>query len=77
MQKAVYKEAVIREIGQETYDKQVSILKKLSEKKEKEGAIEDIRDIIDKRTEREKGAKKLHKGYEIFCGIKGNKLSGG
>ena len=41
---------MIAQIGQETYDYQVDILTKLAKKKEKEGIIEEIKDLIDQRT---------------------------
>ena len=78
MQSKDHRDEVILQIGQETYDKYISILEKLSENKAKEGLHqEEIKDLIDQRTDSEKGAIELHKGYDVYCGIKGNKLSGG
>ena len=78
MQTNEHRDEVIQQIGQETYNKYVAILEKLSENKAKEGLHqEEIKDLIDQRTEAEKGATELHKGYDVHCGIKGNKLSGG
>ena len=45
-----YKSDVIAQIGQETYDYQVDILDKLAKKKEKEGVIENVENLIDQRT---------------------------
>ena len=43
------------------------------------GAVETppIRDLIDKRTDKAKLQLDLHEGFNIMCGVKGNKLSGG
>ena len=50
MKNEEYKSDVIAQIGQETYDYQVDILDKLAKKKEKEGVIENVENLIDQRT---------------------------
>ena len=69
---------MIKEVGQETYDQQITILKKLvKQKEERSGIVEDIKDLVDQRDESEKGKMQLHSGYDTMCGVRGNKLSGG
>ena len=55
----------------------IETLKKIEEKEEKEGKFKIVKDIIDTRTDDEKGAEVLNDGYEVNCGTKGSKLSGG
>lgn len=52
-------------------------MEKLKKKEDKEGKFHAIADIIDTRTEGERGTDILHNGYNIQCGTRGSKLSGG
>jgi len=36
-----------------------------------------VEDLIDNRTQVERGSSILHPGYDVMCGIRGGKLSGG
>lgn len=63
--------------GQENYNKKLDQLKLLTKKEEKEGKFVALKDILDSRTESEKGSFELHSGYDLLCGNRGSKLSGG
>lgn len=39
--------------------------------------VEVIPDLIDKRSKDQIGSLDLHPGFNVVCGVKGNKLSGG
>jgi len=59
---AEHKDEVIRQMGQEKYDKAVELLDKIVKKQEAEGKFEDIKDLVDTRTDAEKG-KALDSGF--------------
>lgn len=77
LQSEDYKQKLIDEIGNEEYANFEKTLKKLDEKQQNEGKFESIKDLIDQRTDQQKGSMQLHEGYETFCGNRGSKLSGG
>lgn len=52
-------------------------MKKLKKKEDKGGKFHPIKDLLDVRTDEEKGSEKLPPGYAIECGTRGSKLSGG
>jgi len=69
--------ALKRDMGQEEYNRHTNTLTKLEEKVKVEGKFEEIKDLIDQRSAEERGNVALHRGYEVQCGIRGGKLSGG
>jgi len=71
-----FKEKVVAQMGQEKYDSAVTLMDKLIKKQEQEGKFEDIKDLVDTRTQAEKGAD-LHNGFDTMAGNRGSKLSGG
>ena len=77
MESSEYREALIAELGQEQFDENLQILKTLEARQIADGTFEEIKDLIDQRDDQMKGDCKLHGGYDIQCGIRGNKLSGG
>lgn len=64
-------------MGQEKYDQQLDLLKKLCEKERAEGKFEPVKNELELRTKEEIGDYKLHQGFDILCGNRGGKLSGG
>jgi ABC-type multidrug transport system fused ATPase/permease subunit len=64
-------------LGQELYDKKLKVMKKLKEQADTEGRFQIEKDILDHRTDEQKGTYPLHNGYLINCGTRGSKLSGG
>lgn len=46
-------------------------------KEKKQGVFKTKEDMIDHRTDEEKGAYELNIGFNIMCGNRGSKLSGG
>lgn len=64
-------------MGEEEYTRILEALKQLEIKEQKDGVFRADLDIIDRRTEDEKGTSELHPGYNITCGNRGGKLSGG
>jgi hypothetical protein len=61
---------------EEIYNKKLEELKVLKVKEEQEGKFVSIKGEIDDREEALKNMQ-LHNGFEIDCGLKGGKLSGG
>ncbi len=49
----------------------------LDAKTKAEGKWEEMTNLIDKRDKMQIGSAELHRGYEVQCGIRGNRLSGG
>jgi ABC-type protease/lipase transport system fused ATPase/permease subunit len=49
----------------------------LCAKEQADGKFEPIKNELEKRTKEEIGELVLHQGYEISCGNRGSKLSGG
>jgi len=72
-----YKSLAIEKMGQEDYDKAVKTLEELEKKTDEEGSFEAIEDLVDTRTDSQKGKVALHANYGIFAGNRGSKLSGG
>ena len=77
MLNALFKEELINKIGQQAYDEKLAILAKLALKEEAEGKFKPEVDEVDIRTQEQKGGLKLHNGFNIQCGLRGSKLSGG
>jgi hypothetical protein len=61
---------------EEIYNAKVTELKTLKEKEASEGKFVSVKGEIDDRSENLKNMN-LHNGFEIDCGLKGGKLSGG
>lgn len=72
-----YKDDIIKSIGHTEYDAKLKIMTQLEKKERTLGKFETQENILDIRTEEQKGEAKLHPGYNIQCGNKGSKLSGG
>ena len=72
-----YKQKAIQKMGQQEYDEAIGVLDVLIKKAEEAGKGHFVKDLVDNRTEAEKGAEKLHPGYDIMAGQRGSKLSGG
>jgi len=69
---------MINECGsQEKYDEFVKSLEGLEKKDADKGEFEAVPDMVDSRTDMEKGSSILDKGFEIQAGTRGSKLSGG
>ena len=49
----------------------------MNKKAEEQGKFETISDLVDSRSQEEKGGKQLHQGFSVFAGNRGSKLSGG
>lgn len=49
----------------------------LIKKAEDSGKFTAVKDLVDERTDAQKGGEQLHAGYDIMAGQKGSKLSGG
>ena len=77
MQSPEYAAALEQELGTDAYNINIHILTLLDELNKQKGTFEPIKDLIDKRDEAGHGPSELHAGYEVFCGVQGNKLSGG
>ena len=71
-----HKDAVINEKGQEYYDEQVKALTAMAAATGGMAEPAPIVDLIDKRDPELKKLV-LHEGFNVMCGVKGNKLSGG
>ena len=71
-----HKEKIVATIGQEKYDEEMEILKKMDTAEQQKGDFQAISGNIDDRPESLKDVK-LSQGFENSCGIKGGKLSGG
>lgn len=73
----LYAELIKEKLGAEDYDKKLQVLKELEAKEKENGLFRVDLNIIDKRTDEEKGGQELHPGYDVTCGNRGGKLSGG
>lgn len=67
---------LVRLMGQEKYDSDLDVLKKLEELEVKKGTFLAMDGDVDTREASLKDVE-VNKGFEIQCGIKGGKLSGG
>lgn len=67
----------VEELGKKKYDEKLKIMQDLKKKEDKEGKFHTEKDIMDQRTDEEKGNAELHNGYSVACGTRGSKLSGG
>ena len=72
----LYSSLIKEALGEEKYESKLKVLKDLEKKEQKQGVFKTQEDMIDHRTEEEKG-QDLHIGYNIMCGNRGSKLSGG
>jgi len=73
----LYSELIKEKLGEADYNAKLETLKKLEKKEKKSGVFRVDENIIDSRTEDEQGSASLHVGYNITCGNRGGKLSGG
>jgi len=69
-------QALIALIGKKKYDEELDLLKKMEEQEKTKGVFVAIKGDVDERDESLKKTQ-LHQGFEITCGLKGSKLSGG
>jgi len=67
---------LILRVQREKYEEYCAALEKAVKKQEEQGKFEEIQDLIDTRTDSEKGGE-IHAGFGIMAGNKGSKLSGG
>lgn len=72
-----YRNKVTLEVGQEAYDSKIEAMERLAAGSGSVTEVEVIPDLIDKRSKDKIGSLELHKGFNVVCGVKGNKLSGG
>lgn len=63
-------------MGKDRYERQLNALEEENKKLEKEGKFKAIDDILDDRPKDLKDIE-LSSGFDLQCGIRGNKLSGG
>jgi ATP-binding cassette subfamily B (MDR/TAP) protein 1 len=68
--------SLIAIIGKKKYKEELDLLKKMEEQENNKGNFAAIKGDVDERDESLKKMQ-LHAGFEITCGIKGSKLSGG
>lgn len=67
---------IVALIGEKKYDEEMETLKKLEEQQKNKGEFVAVKGDVDLRVADFKDME-MHSGYDITCGIKGNKLSGG
>jgi len=72
----LYTDLIKEQLGEELFNSYLKTLKELEIKEESTGLFKAI-DVIDKRTDEERGDLELHEGYKITAGNRGSKLSGG
>lgn len=63
-------------MGQKDYNEAIDLLQELKKDEEKKGRFVAVEGDVDRRGAEKKDIT-LHHGYNIQCGIKGSKLSGG
>ena len=73
----LYSSLIKEALGEEKYESKLKVLKELEMKEKKQGVFKTKEDMIDHRTDEEKGAYELNIGFNIMCGNRGSKLSGG
>ena len=73
----LYSSLIKEALGEEKYESKLKVLKELEIKEKKQGVFKTKEDMIDHRTDEEKGAYELNIGFNIMCGNRGSKLSGG
>ena len=64
-------------VQEEEYDEMVKSLEALVKKDKEQGKFEELRGLVDTRTDQSLLAQELDAGFEIFAGNRGSKLSGG
>ena len=72
-----YKSTAIQKMGQQEYDNALKVLDVLIKKQDEAGKFLAQKDLVDERTDAQKGSTALHSGYDVLAGYKGSKLSGG
>ena len=72
-----YKGSLVEDLGEGKYQEQLELLKKLAIKEAADGKFEPVKNELEMRTPDEVGPFELHLGYDISCGNRGSKLSGG
>lgn len=70
------KTALIELIGEKKFKEELELLQKVDEQEQKKGEFQAIKGDVDNREEKLKDCL-MNQGYEVQCGIKGGKLSGG
>jgi len=73
----LYSSLIKEALGEEKYESKLKVLKELEIKEKAAGVFKAEEDMIDDRTDAQKGVTELHVGYDITCGNRGSKLSGG
>jgi len=77
LESEAFSAAIKEKIGKEKYNGCIDELKKIIKKEKLQGKFQTITDVLDTRSDKEKGDSSLHQGFEISAGNRGNKLSGG
>lgn len=67
---------MIELIGEKKFKEELELLQKVDEQEQKKGEFQAIKGDVDNREEKLKDCL-MNQGYEVQCGIKGGKLSGG
>ena len=71
------KSEVVSIAGQEYYDAVIKKLEHLVKKEELEGKFISGKGDMDERSDEYKNVKDISTGFDVECGVKGGKLSGG
>lgn len=71
------KKEIEDKIGDDEYKDKLKAMKALKKKEDSEGKFHIEKGMNDIRTDEEVGSTVLHNGYNIQCGTRGSKLSGG
>lgn len=77
MKVSAYKDALIQKWTEPEFEAKLKQLEQINAKEEKLGKFKPVVDQLDVRTQEQKGTESLNSGYEILCGNRGSKLSGG
>lgn len=64
-------------LGEKQYNETLKAMQEIKKEADKEGRFVVEKDVLDVRTDEQKGTANLHNGYLINCGARGSKLSGG
>ena len=77
MKISAYKDALIEKWSEKEFETKLKQLEEINVKEEKLGKFKAVVDQLDVRTPKQKGTETLNSGYDILCGNRGSKLSGG
>lgn len=77
MKISAYKDALIEKWSEKEFETKLKQLEEINVKEEKLGKFKAVVDQLDVRTPAQKGSETLNSGYDILCGNRGSKVSGG